>query len=271
MVDIETRGTGTDHPDHKTRRRWLPFTIFAAVVAIVVIVAVAVLDGTEESTPVETVDSSENFDEPVPTETIPTGPEFGAESASAAIEEYFAAFEAGDVDTVIALFTPGTDPATTLCFKSCETLEASESLEWLEKLLTFKSAAGTVFIDPSCEPTSTSAAEVSVRCDYVEHPGVARIIGGPTVPVVATFVISPDGIDAVNRNPGASYVVDVPFDSWMIRNHLDDRAGIVCCYWESVEDARQGGLRAAQYAPEWAAFLEEHDCDYLNLLCGRTR
>jgi hypothetical protein len=57
MVDIQIRPTDTDQPADEDRRRWLPYTILAAAAALLVIVALTLFDGSEETTPVDVVDS----------------------------------------------------------------------------------------------------------------------------------------------------------------------------------------------------------------------
>jgi hypothetical protein len=264
MVDIQTREPDTGQTD---RRRWGGMAILAAAAVIIVIVAVALFNDPDETDELEV--ATQDVD------TTPGAPEslpFGAESSSAIVDDYFAAFEAGDVDALIALFTPGTDPAHSFCFAEtgrspdCQA-SGGDSLESLEQLLAYKSAAGTVFIDPSCAPDTTSPTEVSLRCEYVEHPGVAQAVDGPTVPIVATFVVSPDGIHSITRQVGARYVYEPHFDAWLRLNHPEDLDGVGCCGWDSVEDARQSGLLAAQYAQEWAAFLDDNGCVY-NLTCA---
>ena len=85
MVDIKIRETGTDRPDDEARRRkWLPYTILAAAAAIVILVAVTLFDGTEDTSEVDVVDNPDDVDAPA----TPEQAVFGAESSLALADTY---------------------------------------------------------------------------------------------------------------------------------------------------------------------------------------
>jgi hypothetical protein len=48
----------------------------------------------------------------------------------------------------------------------------------------------------------------------------------------------------------------------MKENHPDDRDTSGFGNWTSIEEAEQNGTLTAQYAAEWAAYLEANDCGY---------
>lgn len=70
MVDIQTQETGTNQTDEMNRRRWARWAIVAAAAVIIVIVAVALFDGTEESSQIEVVDQPADIDAPEPPEQV---------------------------------------------------------------------------------------------------------------------------------------------------------------------------------------------------------
>ena len=69
MVDIQILPTDADQPGDEDRRRWLPYTILAAAAALLVILALTVFDGSEQSTPVDVVDSPDVVVAPEPEAT----------------------------------------------------------------------------------------------------------------------------------------------------------------------------------------------------------
>jgi hypothetical protein len=97
MVDIQTRESGTTQTDEMNRRRWARWAIAAAAAVIVVIVAVTLFDGSEESSPVDTVDQPADIDAPEPSDTADSDP-------AGVIEDYQEARNSGDMDALMALY-----------------------------------------------------------------------------------------------------------------------------------------------------------------------
>ena len=260
MVDDQIRPTETDEPAGGDRRRWVPYTILAAAAVLVVVIAVTLFDSSEQSAPIDTVDS--------PDSVVTPEPGFGAESALEVVEDYFAAREAGDGDAVSALFTPGIERAFSLCAGSdCSGTGGeifSSSVEEHAQYAVWAKAEGRGISDLSCEPTATSAtAEVTIQCTSTQLSGVSRVVGAPALNVIDSFVVSPEGIELIEALYDGFDLSAAAFASWVELVHPEDSRGTTCCRnWISLEDAHEGGVRAAAFAPEWAAWLEERGCTY---------
>ena len=198
---------------------------------------------------------------------------FNAAAANNIVDDYFDAFESGDVDAMIALFSPNAARTpTSFCFgtsQQCQDNFWAKTITYHERLLVYKVADGTVFENRSCEATTTSQPEVSVRCEYDELSAVVQVIDTPPATVVATFVIGPDGIGSLQRQIGLdaiSEAVENVFDNWVKQEHPDDAASIES-WLNSKDHARQAGVLVIQYAAEWLAFLEASGCAHDDLEC----
>ena len=55
-----------------------------------------------------------------------------------------------------------------------------------------------------------------------------------------------------------------PFDRWLTEHHPEVFDSIGFGNWNSIEEAEQNGLLTAQYAAEWAAYLDTNNCTYLD-------
>ena len=56
--------------------------------------------------------------------------------------------------------------------------------------------------------------------------------------------------------------VGEPFRSWMTEKHPEILDSIGFGNWTSIEEAHENGRLTAQYAAEWAAYLEANGCAY---------
>jgi hypothetical protein len=82
---------------------------------------------------------------------------------------------------------------------------------------------------------------------------------------MVTMTIGPNGITRLGYiygQPDFNHV-GIPFERWMQANHAEDDVGSLD-WGESIEEAEVSGLLLAQYAAEWAAYLEANDCTYLD-------
>lgn len=200
---------------------------------------------------------------------ITRGDEFDAAAVKTVVDDYWAAVESGDVETAIAQFSPTATWDAEVCGGSdFDCTLFTNTITDSERLLTWKAASGTVYVNRSCSTTSASEAEVTVRCEYGERE-VATQPDAPSVPVVATYVVGPDGILSLQRQVGPPDYIDAQghFHTWARIEHPDDAASAECCDFESVDQARQAGVLYARYALEWAAFLETTGCAYNDFVC----
>ena len=178
-------------------------------------------------------------------------------------DAYFAAYDAGDVTAMMDLFAPD---AEILLFGEDELpVEAHRLLyEW-------KVAEGTQMLPRDCTASEVEDRDaVAVDCEYAQREYLSRAVDGPPVPHTMILVVGPDGIERLDSAIGDPnfLVYSEPFYAWMQAHHPDDAQAVVCCGWDSVEDAQQSGELVAQYADEWAAWLEDNpSCTWRDTHC----
>lgn len=239
------------------KRRWSGALVAAAAFAVVVIVGLAILlasgggDDVAPATPVTT--QAPPTTQAAPTTQAPS--QITVDEALAVSDAYFAAYEAGDVDAMLALFTSDLDLSMP---------GGGSSLEEWEKLYTWKLAEGTVLTPSECV-TTVEDTGITVVCEYAHHQYPAILVGAPATAHTLTMTVTPNGSISGLRDsfqqPG--FVTDGPFELWVRRNHpVGEGDKVRCCGWASVEDARAAGLIRAQYAEEWAAYLEANGCAF---------
>lgn len=187
-----------------------------------------------------------------------SAPVFGAGDALAAADEYFAAYNDGDVDGVIALFEP--DATFSGNFGS------QDRIEW-EQLLVWNAAQGTVLEPRDCRVDDEDpGSSVTLFCPHNNLDAVVQAVDGPPVPIGLTLTITPSGIKkwtSIFGDPDFN-VVGRPFAVWMVANHPDVvEAGTVGFgKWATFDEAEQNGILTIKYSAEWATYLNENDCTY---------
>jgi len=172
-------------------------------------------------------------------------------------DAFFEAFNTGDDDAVLALFTPDV------------TIDNSYVGRWAladwEMSLAWETAQGTSLTSPDCVVAEELPGEtVTVTCETGTHTAAGQALGAPPVPTTTTIVVTPDGIrqlELVYGDPNHDTYL-LPFDNWVLDNHPEDADKVGAFDWTSVEEAEQNGLLTAQYAQEWAAFLDAKGCVY---------
>ena len=228
---METTSTATE----QGTPWWRGPRVALAMAAVVVLAGFAI---------VALVDSDEPFD---------------AADGLSLTEAYFEAYNAGDVEAVLALFEP--DATFSNNFGS------QTRADW-EQLLTWNAAQGTALSPSECTVTAEVPGEaVTVSCPHTNLDALVQAVDGPPVPlVVYTLVVTPNGIrEWVSFFGQPDFdTVAIPFESWMMENHPEDADAVGFGNWTSTEEAEQNGVLTAQYAAEWAAYLEENGCHYLD-------
>lgn len=181
---------------------------------------------------------------------------FGAADGLSVADAYFDAYNAGDVDAVVALFEPG---AT-----FTDNFGPQARTDW-EQLLVWNAAQGTVLSTPECTVTGEVAGQsATLSCPHTNLDALVQAVDGPPVPIDLTLVISPDGIRewiSLFGDPDFN-TVSRPFSRWMSANRLDAAGSVGFGNWGSIEEAEENGILTAQYAEEWAAYLTEMGCSY---------
>jgi hypothetical protein len=206
--------------------------------------------------------------------TTTTVPAVSSADALAATDAYFAAFNAGDADAVLALLT--TDGRFTERFGSGDQASEPADLDIADELAWF-TGQGTLFKSPSCTLAEDQPVEgTTLSCDYETHDALTQAVDALPVPTTATFTVTPLGISEIHVTYGPQPVqpdfthVGGKFLSWLAFN----RPEVICLSWyadngscadsTSVEETREVGLIVARYAEEWAAYLDEKGCGYLD-------
>ena len=193
--------------------------------------------------------------------TTATVPAFTGDEALAVSGDYIDAFNSGDADAVLALFTSNvalSEKYTALSdFGNGDPFEAMDRA-FFEQELAWNTAQGTTFVSPECAVIEEgAAAAVTVSCEFGFLPAELKAADAPPIPAVITMVVTPDGISELASEVAvldASGVVQ--FDNWLFLNHREDSQGVEFGDWNSVAEAEQGGTLRAQYVAEWVAFLE---------------
>ena len=235
------------------KRRWSGALVGAAAFAVVVLVVGGVILlaslGSDEVGPAA----------PVTTQAPATITSDGALAVSG---DYIEASNTGDADAVMALLTPDATFSTNFT--------GPMDRVFFEQRLARNIAQGSIFTAPECAVTEEGTrVEVKVSCVYGTHDAPSQAVGGPPVSTVLTIVVTPYGIRQLAfgyGQPDFNYV-GRPFENWVLVNHSDDAEAVAFGNWASVDDAQRSGRLIAQYAEEWAAFLEANDCDWQSVVC----
>jgi hypothetical protein len=240
--------TGVNERTENVTRNRMVGGVLAIAAAVVVIVGVVV--ATDDDDNAETTQTAATSSVPP---TTPSEPVFGNAQALSVADDYFAANSAGDFDALQAQFVA--DPTFTGQFGIAQN----------EQLFAWNVAQGTTVSPPECTAVDGAAEEtMTVTCRAFNHDVLVQAVDGPPVPLRLTLTITPEGISEENGDfsqPNFNTVGD-PFDAWMKENHPDDQDTSGFGKWTSIEEAEQNGTLTAQYAAEWAAYLEANDCGY---------
>jgi len=185
-------------------------------------------------------------------------PAFSSDDALSVTDAYFEAYNAGDVEAVLALFEPDATFS--------DNFGSQTRADW-EQLLVWNAAQGTALSPPDCTVTSeVSGATVTVSCPHTNLDVLVQAVDGPPVPINLTLTVAPDGISqwrSIFGEPDFNTVGE-PFDSWMTVNHPEDLEALGFGNWTTVDEAEENGILTARYADEWAIYLEENNCTYLD-------
>jgi len=185
---------------------------------------------------------------------------FGAESSLAVADDYFAEFNAGGSEAVMALFTP--DATFTVRFIG----DQAEPIlrDFWEERLVWNTAQGTIMTTHECAVTDEAPGAVTISCEHGTHDAPAQAVGAPAVPTTTTMKVMPDGIgefDQLYGRPDFTYVGE-RFNAWMTKNNPADALAAGFGNWSSLDEAGEHGGITAQYADEWAAELQAAGCTF---------
>ena len=178
------------------------------------------------------------------------------DEALAVADAYFEGRNAGDADSVMALLAPDTMLVDSFSFGNVGRVEWELDLVW-------DLAQGTILTSPECTVVDDQAA-VTIRCVHGTHDAPGQAVGSPLIPTRTRMTVTPDGISDLFEAYGTPDFTHTgfPFRRWMEANHPDDADATGCCAGDTVEESTARGELRAQYAQEWAAYLEANECDY---------
>ena len=183
----------------------------------------------------------------------------GTADALAVVDTYFEEYNAGNDEAVLALLTPD---ATVSWFSRQRT-------KW-EMITAFSIAQGTILSPPECAVTDdlpgAPAASATVTCEYETLTGVAQAVDAPLVSTSLRAVVTDDGIyrlSFVHGQPDFLHA-GIPFERWIAENHPEAIEATALWGWATLEEARQTGVVTAQFAEEWAIYLEENNCTFVD-------
>ena len=241
------------------QRRWSGALVAAAAFAVVVVAGgVAILLtslGSGEVAPV----TSETTQAP-PTTPTP----FSVTEALAVGDAYFAAYNGGDFDSVIALLT---DKAT---FENNWRWVAILDREAWEPWFAMTLAEGETLTLPDCSVVGEApGGAMTISCEHGSSDAVTLAIGSPPVVTRTIMEVTRDGIGDIETKydfPNFT-ATDGAFSRWMRANQPEVAIDTIFFPGDTVEEAVARGELRARYAKEWAAHLDANNCTYEDYGC----
>lgn len=99
---------------------------------------------------------------------------------------------------------------------------------------------------------------VTVTYKHETRDAVILAIDSKPMPTIIVMTFTPDGISDLKERYGSPDFADTggPFNLWMEANHPEDADAAGCCEADTIEESVARGQLRAQYAKEYAAFLE---------------
>ena len=177
------------------------------------------------------------------------------------VNDFFDAYNAGDDDAAAALLT--SDVAASDTWGS---IDVVSELAWV-------TAQGTELRSVSCAVADSQPPDgTRVTCDHETLDALTQAVDALPVPTTTRFVVTASKIAEIHFGYGTPDFehVGVPFGSWLATNRPD----VTCLAWyaddgfceepATLEEHREDGRMVAQYAQEWAVYLEENGCGYLD-------
>ncbi len=271
VIMLEVENDEKERPN----RTLLGVAAAAAVVLIVGIGIFASLDDDDGGTDLVSAEAPNSEDDaanskagisPVPG-TLDQAQSDGSASGDVTIAEaetvagaYFDALNSFDPDAAMALTAANVVMSADLL--------AEVSRGELFRIITWNAAQGTTYAPQVCRYLEgIQPLTVLVVCETSEVNAENQALGRDGVPGTVAITIGAGGIEKMSWDYGGptfSYV-SAPFTRWIAANHPGDEANRL--WGDTQEEALANGLMVAEYAAEWAAFLDANDCEF-NEGCG---
>jgi hypothetical protein len=180
------------------------------------------------------------------------------DSALAVKDSFFIAFNSGDAEAVMAVFTP--DARLVGNFGVVDR-------DAFEELLVWDIAQGTRYTPSNCIASEgPRPGIVTVTCPFKTHDALMLAVGAPPVPFTMRMEIGEEGavLYTTSFTDPKFTTVSIPFEKWMNKNHPNETAAASFGTWTSIEEAETNGNIRARYATEWASYLEANNCTHLD-------
>ncbi len=241
-----------------SRKSWSQQLWFVAPLTVMILIIAACRSSDDPASPASTAPppapTTTTTTTAAPTTTSGNAQSLTVEEALAVSDAYIDAFNSGDSDAVLGLFTD--DVALSEKYTGMSVSFEPMDRASFEQQLAWNLGQGSTFVSPECAVIEDGvAAEVTVSCEFGWLDAAEKAAGAPPVPTVLTMIVTPDGISQAAFEYPPEFGV-VRFDNWLFLNHKEDSQGVEFGDWNSVAEAEQGGTLRAQYVQEWAASLE---------------
>ena len=257
----------TKPKDDKEKKTATPWLVAAAVAIVAGIGLIVVNQGNEAPSTGQPVAPTAT-NPPVTSEAAPTtvnqvSDSALTENALASVDAWFDGFNAGDDEAVLGLFAPGVVIS--------DSISGSWTLDDWAMRLAWNTAQGVVFTPQECSANEIDpGVSATVTCSSGNRDALTQAVGAPPVPTNMVAIVTAEGINEIRFDYGQPDFNHVkgPFTIWMLGNHFEiaEAGGVGFGFgsWATVEEAKENGLLTAQYAAEWATYLIENDCTYLD-------
>lgn len=243
-------------PQRKTPKRTRTGLLVAVTAAALVLIigAVTLVASRSDS-------NTAPADAPAPPTTVQVdseaAPAVTTADALAVSNAFFVAYNAGDVETLMGLFTSAATYG--------DNFSADRTGEEQEMLFEWNAAQGTTLTSQGCNVDADGQDNVvSVVCTGANHDALSQALPAPPVTYTITFDVTPDGISALRFVYGQPDFkrTGLPFLDWMRANNPADAEKADFGNWTTIEEAREYGELTARYATAWASYLTDNDCTY---------
>lgn len=192
--------------------------------------------------------------------------------ALATAEAFLGAQDAGDLDSVFAMFTNDATYVLNIgpqsaIYSSPATIAASDvGLRGFEPAIAWTMATGKTSASPECAVVdAVPVVSVTISCEYDNHHALA-VAAGVVTPLTAEFTVTADGISRLEETIHSPDYrqLGLPFEAWLKKNHPEDAHIAGGLQPTTVEASITRGALRTQYAQEWGAYLQANDCNYLD-------
>jgi len=249
--DMQTQQQTPKQPRPPRKRRTGLLVAATAVALVLIVGAVALLNSGSDSN----LAPSATATPPADTDTS-----VSTSDALAVSNAYLVAYNAGNVDDVMALYAPGALFYDNL---SGQLVVAEGDEERMN--LTSDAFQDTKLTSEGCTATAGDQGRAtSVLCNAAIYDALAQAIDATPVPAQIEMKVTASGITYIGYTMSDPDFLrlGIPFVSWMEANNPTDAAKIIFGSWTTVEEAREYGELRARYAKEWATYLADNNCTY---------